>query len=297
MSLGVPLTRGAEVIGYLSANRCRRGDEFSAAELRIALGIGRVASLVLDNVRLVEELERTSRVKSEFVATISHELRSPLNVILGYSELLLGGAFGELSAEQAESLVRLERSGRGAARADHIDARSEPHRGGDDRGRRRRGHGRRAGRPSRRGDPGAARQGRVAIQLARRVEPAAASHRRAQAQGRDQEPDHQRDQVHRGRQRERRDRAHGRRGRISASSTPGSASLRMLCRESSTPSARRRSKGRAAASASACTSCVGSSASWAGGSGCRAFRPRGRPSGSGSRAATRSEPRLPRRSS
>jgi signal transduction histidine kinase len=111
VSLGVPLMRAGEVIGFLSANRCSRGDEFSAADRRIACGIARIAALVFDNVRLVEELESASRVKSEFVATISHELRSPLNVILGYSELLLGGAFGELSTAQSESLERLERSG------------------------------------------------------------------------------------------------------------------------------------------------------------------------------------------
>lgn len=43
----------------------------------------------LDGRRAAEEI---SRSKSEFIATVSHEFRTPLNAIVGYSELLLEGA-------------------------------------------------------------------------------------------------------------------------------------------------------------------------------------------------------------
>jgi PAS domain S-box-containing protein len=44
------------------------------------------------------------QAKTDFIATISHELRSPLTVIYGYTDLLLRGMVGELSSEQRDLL-------------------------------------------------------------------------------------------------------------------------------------------------------------------------------------------------
>jgi PAS domain S-box-containing protein len=55
-----------------------------------------------------EEAERASRVKDEFLAILSHELRSPLNPILGWTKLLQTGKFD--TAKTAQALATIERN-------------------------------------------------------------------------------------------------------------------------------------------------------------------------------------------
>lgn len=53
------------------------------------------ARLAAVNARLAEEARRAHAGKSEFLATVAHELRNPLSAIIGYSDLLREGAFAE----------------------------------------------------------------------------------------------------------------------------------------------------------------------------------------------------------
>ncbi|WP_324282845.1 PAS domain S-box protein [Cyanobacterium aponinum UTEX 3221] len=57
------------------------------------------------------ELEKTTRMKDEFLASMSHELRTPLNSILGLSEALKEQVFGTLNQKQLDSLNNIHRSG------------------------------------------------------------------------------------------------------------------------------------------------------------------------------------------
>lgn len=60
----------------------------------------------------IKEIERSSQAKSLFIQKLGYELRSPLNSILGFTEMLDGGFFGELNLRQHERIKYINRCGR-----------------------------------------------------------------------------------------------------------------------------------------------------------------------------------------
>jgi len=106
------LKEGTKLVGLLGIGRGSEGGAFDASDERAGRRIARLAALGLTNAQLVAQLETAHTLKSEFVATMSHELRTSLNVILGYSDLLLDGAFGSLAEDQHETIARISRRAR-----------------------------------------------------------------------------------------------------------------------------------------------------------------------------------------
>ncbi|MDD2485779.1 MAG: PAS domain-containing sensor histidine kinase [bacterium] len=52
----------------------------------------------------IARLKKAERMKSDFISRVSHELRHPLTMISGYTDLLVASRLGPLTAEQAEAL-------------------------------------------------------------------------------------------------------------------------------------------------------------------------------------------------
>jgi signal transduction histidine kinase len=63
--------------------------------------------LELERIRLLE----LDRLKTEFLGRVSHDLRTPLNSIIGFSDLIMAGVGGKMNRKHAEFISAINRNG------------------------------------------------------------------------------------------------------------------------------------------------------------------------------------------
>lgn len=95
--------REQEVIAALAA--------IVGEELELRLVAGRLVQAEDEMRRLNHRLATANQNKSDFLTSMSHELRAPLNGILGACELLAGGGLGRLHQKQVEYVRDIQTSG------------------------------------------------------------------------------------------------------------------------------------------------------------------------------------------
>jgi len=111
--LGVPLIAQNEIVGVLGLYT-RHEHDFSRAEIDFVNTMAGQGAIAIHNAQLFEQingqardLERANQVRDDFLSVISHELRSPLNITMGYVGMMKDGLLGAITPEQKEALQKV----------------------------------------------------------------------------------------------------------------------------------------------------------------------------------------------
>jgi signal transduction histidine kinase/CheY-like chemotaxis protein len=112
--ISVPMTSRGTTFGVITFLGTDVRTRFEPGDVALAEEMARRAALAVDNARLYGNAQEANRAKDEFLANLSHELRTPMTAILGWAHLL---QFGGLEAEQVSlGLQTIRQSGEAQAK-------------------------------------------------------------------------------------------------------------------------------------------------------------------------------------
>jgi len=107
-ALSAPLAGKSGPLGILRAYAVESA-RFNADDEAFLAAIAAQGSIAIENAMAYKAIEELDQVKSQFIHTVTHELRSPVSVVQSLLRTLTAGFAGEISTQQLDILNRARR--------------------------------------------------------------------------------------------------------------------------------------------------------------------------------------------
>jgi signal transduction histidine kinase len=101
-SLTVPIQREGRMIGMIALERAD-GLDYTSEHRSFLVRLADHAAISIENTRLYDAVQKANTAKTEFISTVTHELRIPMTSIKGYTEMI--ALMGQVSEQQKSFLT------------------------------------------------------------------------------------------------------------------------------------------------------------------------------------------------
>lgn len=127
MSAAVPITFRGEIYGVTVLSFDQKDRILSSREIQFCQIVAFATAIALSNAKkyealraeakrrqvIAEQLAEANRLKSEFLGNTTHELRTPIAVIVGYGDLMMEEVLGPLTERQRNTVAGMIKNARG----------------------------------------------------------------------------------------------------------------------------------------------------------------------------------------
>lgn len=109
--IAVPVKKFDDIWGWLVLVQTCCSRDWSQEEISLLKSVTDQVYLAVKQASIYSQSQKTNELKSELLANVSHEFRTPLNAIIGFSNMLLTGNYGNLTDKQSNYINNISLSG------------------------------------------------------------------------------------------------------------------------------------------------------------------------------------------